>query len=378
MHRQPRCFARWYDAAVRLRFFDIFALMLAGAVGCARSALSVDAFDGAAGSRADPGGDREHCRSLTLESEVEAVPIPGTVLLVFDRSGSMTELWHGLPRWQTAGKALHNVLMTQPSTLGVGAVFFPSPDEAATCVGPTDRACELVARLCEVAPIHTSAQIDFAPAPAFLIEFNGNPENRALPKYAPVLGGNTPLGEALVVAQTTLHDLAPRGVTTVVIITDGRPNCDWDAELATRVVEGWHAAGIRTYVVGLPGIRSDTQVILDDLAASGGTETFITPDDAPGLEQRFGEILLDNVSVGFESCTLAIDPPPRTTGDVRVMVGVDGRERAIARVDETGVPAWNVRPDGSAVDLVGGTCAAAMRGDYDSIRVEFDCVTVPR
>jgi len=262
----------------------------------------------------------------------------------------------------------------------VGAVFFPSPPGIETCIDPAGIVCMFVpgftdgTDICKVEPIDAPDQIDFAPSPDFLAAFNGDPGAGTDPKYTPVVGGMTPLGEALLVAQTALNSTAAKGLTTVVIITDGEPNCAWDQELATEVVREWHAAGIDTHVLGLPGIRSDASAILAELAATGGTDMFITPDDATAIEQRLGEILVENVSVGFDSCTLELEPPARMPDDFHVVVSERGQEHAIARVDETGEPAWSITPDGTTIELMGSTCTAARSGAYRSIRFEFDCV----
>ena len=349
--------------------------LVAGCSGCARSDLANVGI--APGPAPDLDWNSANCRIVTLESQVTAVPVPGAILLIFDRSGSMMEPWNEQPRWQVAGTAITHALAAQPSTLTVGAVFFPS--EAGTCIDPTGIACTVVpgltdgTGLCNVEPIDAADQIDFLPSPAFLAAFNGDPAEGTRPRYTPILGGMTPLNEALLVAQAALRDPVSSGVATVVIITDGEPNCDWDQAGATAIVAGWRDAGIRTYVVGLPGIRSDTRTILSELAATGGTNMYSTPGDADAIEQRFGEILVQNVSVGFDSCLLDLDPPARMPNDFHVVVGERGEERSVPRVDDAGKRAWSVAPDGSAIELTGSTCAAAMSGAFTSIRFEFDC-----
>jgi hypothetical protein len=39
-----------------------------------------------------------------------------------------------------------------------------------------------------------------------------------------------------------------KGIVTVVIVTDGEPNCEWDEARAAQTVMGWHGMNVDTYV----------------------------------------------------------------------------------------------------------------------------------
>jgi len=326
--------------------------------------------------------DPDNCGSLTLEAEVEVIEHPGNVLLVFDTSSSMLQDWNGRPRWETAGDAIRNALMPLAAKITVGSVFFPrsDPNAPAVCVDPTGIACIFVPWLvlpggsCGVTPVTSPDQINFRPGAEFLTTFTAG-ANTA-PPYAPVPGGLTPLKEGLQQAQAALASSTLTGITSVVVITDGDPNCEWDANVSMQIVTDWNAMGIRTYVIGLPGTTGEGDAVLTQLATAGGTETYITPDDAATLEQKLSEIVMETVKSGFDSCEITITPPAEVPDKLHLIVTEGGTDQSVPR-DLSADASWNVTADGSLVTLQGGLCDAATGGRFERLRFEFGCVEYP-
>ena len=324
-----------------------------------------------------PDGD---CGSLTLEAEVEKISHPGNVLLVFDTSGSMAERWNGMPRWEQAGTAIENALMPLANQLTVGAVFFPRSDPNAppVCIDPTGIACIFVPQLvvpggtCGVTPITAADQIDFAPAPQFLTTFTMG----AAPPYTPVPGGFTPLKEGLQQAEAALKSATLTGITSVVVITDGDPNCAWDRGVALQIVTDLHARGINTYVIGLPGTTGAGDAVLTSLAMAGGTTQYITPNDAKALEDKLREIATETVRSGFDSCEIRITPPAEAPEKLHLIVTKDGMPADVKRDLATDYK-WNINAEGSMVTLEGRLCADATGGSFEALRFEFGCVDIP-
>ena len=324
-----------------------------------------------------PDGD---CGSLTLEAEVETITHPGNVLLVFDTSGSMSQRWNGTSRWEQAGAAIKNALMPLTDQLTVGAVFFPrsDPNAPAVCVDPTGIACIFVPGLvvpggtCGVTPITAADQINFAPAQQFLTTFTMG----AAPPYAPVPGGFTPLKEGLQQAEAALASATLTGVTSVVVITDGDPNCEWDQAVAQQIVTDWHAKGISTYVIGLPGTTGAGDAVLTTLAMAGGTTQYITPDDSKALEDKLREIATETVRSGFDSCEIKISPAAEAPEKLHLIVTENGMPADVKR-DLAVDYKWNISADGSMVTLEGRLCEDATGGRFEALRFEFGCVDVP-
>jgi hypothetical protein len=324
--------------------------------------------------------DPDDCGSLTLEAEVEVIEKPGNVLLVFDTSGSMAMDWNGMTRWEQAGPAVINALMPLADKLTIGTVFFPRADPNAPlqCIDPTGITCIFLPQLmvaggtCGVTPITSTDQINFMPGPAFLTRFGSG----AAPAYAPVPGGFTPLKEGLQQAQMALSSATLTGITSVVVVTDGDPNCMWDAAVSQQIVTGWNAMGIKTYVIGLPGTTGAGNMVLNQLAMAGGTGQYIPANDPSTLQMNLSMIATETVMAGFDSCEITINPPAEAPEKLHLVVTEGGMDQDVAR-DLADDYKWNINGDGSLVTLEGRLCDDAMSGRFAALRFEFGCVEIP-
>jgi hypothetical protein len=326
--------------------------------------------------------DEDDCGSQSLDSNVKTIEKPGNVLLVFDRSGSMAQEWNGDTRWEQAGLAIEQALTPLVDMLTIGMVGFPSADPNAplVCVDPTGIACAFVPGLllpsgtCSVNAVTMPDQIPFTPGAEFIPLFVG-PMGGA-PMYAPVPGGRTPLSEGLAQAQATLAAGVPEGITSVVVITDGDPNCEWNATASTQIVADWLAQGIRTYVIGLPGTSGEGDAILTSLAMTGGTDQYITPNDAAALEAKLREIATETVQAGIDSCEIILNPPAEAPEKLHLVV-TEGGADADAPRDLGNGAGWTLSDDASKVTLEGAFCDDALAGRFTSLRFEFGCVDLP-
>lgn len=324
----------------------------------------------------DDAPDSDDCGSLELGADVETIEEPGNVLVIFDRSGSMDQDWNGTGvKWQLAGQAVIDALTPVANQLTVGAVFFPSPD--ANACAPDDFLCAFTGGgTCGVNPITAADQITFKPGPDFLTEFGtvGN-----APKFQPVGGGRTPLtggviqgGEALAAG---LADGTLTGTTSVIIITDGSPNCSWDEPATNNLIASWQAQGIKSYVVGLPG-AGGAATVLDTLAVSGATTMHITPADSATLAAEVQSIVLQTVSIGFKECVFDLDPAAAVPDDLHLVVNENGVDQDVGR-DLGAGGGWSITPDGVTVTLTGNLCDSAKAGIYESILFKYGCVELP-
>jgi hypothetical protein len=327
--------------------------------------------------------DHNDCGHQDLNSNVTEVPNPGNVLLVFDTSGSMADKWNDKPRWQAVGDAIKSALMPLQDMLTVGTVFFPRPDPNAPpmCIDPTGITCLILPGLvvpggtCGVSDIASADQINFVPGAQFLTTFAGSDPNGA-PPYAPVPGGLTPLKEGLQQAQAALASTTLTGTTAVIVITDGDPNCGWDEAVSTQIVTDWHANGIDTYVLGVPGLSDDGLEVLNNLAAAGGTGTYISPDDPAALGAKIGEIVKTTVTKGIDSCTIALNPPAEAPEKLHLVVKEMGVEHDVPR-QLSDTASWSVTADGATVTLEGDLCTDAQGGRFDTLTFQFGCVELP-
>lgn len=292
------------------------------------------------------GGD---CGSVVLKPRVDVVLEPGTVLVVFDNSGSMTSLWNGEVKWKAAAFALRDAISPLSDNLSIGAILFP-----------TDSSCA-------VDPIDSGDQIPFLPGGAFLIAWN-----RFLMTNSP--SGGTPLGPALQAADAAFASVPPMGGDLhVIVLTDGAPNCDTTA-ISTLPAQ-WFADGVKTHVVGLPG-SSSAETLLNDVADKGGTGTYLTPSDGKALRNQLAKIIGETVVSALKSCTIPLDPAAPNPDDVHLVVTEDGKRLDAGRDLGKG-GGWTINGKGTQITLEGVLCDKALAGDYDRISIEYGCVDLP-
>lgn len=195
------------------------------------------------------------------------------VLVIFDRSGSMNELWDtpdgARPRWEVASAAVTEALTPLASRIQAGALLFPTDmeREPGACAG--------------VAPI--ASQISFRSGSAFLSTW-------AARWTTPEVGGSTPIDPAFARAEEALP--FDDEVTAVVLLTDGMPTCV-EAPSAWDRAADWSARGVRTWVVGLPG--AEGVGVLDQIAAAGGTGSALSVDEPSLLTEQLSAIVSEAV-----------------------------------------------------------------------------------
>jgi len=308
----------------------------------------------------DEGPDGEGCGTLTLNADVEETITPGNLLVVFDRSGSMDDVWgtSGVPKWQAAKDALANALAPIADRLTVGAILFPTID------------CIAIAG--SVAPISDPSNINFMPGPQFLQAW--------AQKWNPpvALGVGTPVSMAFDAASTSLATSTLTGTTAVVLFTDGAPTdvglCPPYQMLSSDRAGQFAQMGVKTYVVGLPG-AGGVQV-LRDIAIAGQTTDYITPDNPTVLAQQLATIASSTISVGFDSCSITLDPPAEAPDELQLVVTQNGMELGVDRDLQAG-GGWSITADGSQVEIFGQLCEEAKAGAYTSLEFKFGCVDLP-
>jgi hypothetical protein len=129
---------------------------------------------------------------------------------------------------------------------------------------------------------------------------------------------------------------------------------------------------IKTYVVGLPG--ADGVQLLNDIAANGGTMTYVLPDDPQGLRAKLEQVVQDTIVTTFQACAIdlvpAAKPPERL--QLSVVEAADGKRHHIAQLLDAG-SGWSVSADGGHVALSGQLCTDAKTGRFRAITFEYPC-----
>lgn len=349
--------------------------------------IPVDYDSGVVGTDAevqDP--DNQNCGATSVTPMVMKETIPGNVLLVFDRSGSMDEDFPatGRRKWEEARDAVFNALEPLVENVTVGAIFFPHAD---ACGGGGGGSCCVPA-------FGTAPQIDFMPGADFLTAWNDFWTN------APGVSGSTPTLEALQVAAQALNDNAGTltGTTTVVLITDGEPRCaagepqggffgggttpeliaQWITQLSTLPAQ-WVLNGINTHVLGIPGADSAAGIqVLNGVALAGGTSQHISAADPTVLQAELAKIIGESVSTTFNSCSIGLPMEPPDREKVVLAVTEGGVKQSVARDLGTG-GGWTLTGEGDELQIIlqGELCNQARLGTYSEISVVFGCIDLP-
>lgn len=330
-------------------------------------------FRDAADLAPDEEGD---CGGTEVEPMITMEVVPGNVLFIFDKSGSMCQQWSGGAgaKWQDAWTAVRDALTPLQDNVRAGAIFFPD-----TPTGNDN---------CSVPTFTSTPQIAFMDGPAFLTAWEGYwnaavaDPNTCNDRNNNAVDGATPLLTALGVGDAALASAPADGITNIVIITDGQPNCsggnsqsDEPLTNLTPVVDTWLTAGYTTHVVGLPGVANAVP-LLDGLALAGGSTQHIPANDPAALQAALAQIIGESVMTNFDSCRIGLPSQPPNLDDVVLTVIENGVEQSVARDLGTG-GGWTIDPAGTEIVLQGLFCDLAREGQYDKIGVVFGCVELP-
>jgi len=173
-----------------------------------------------------------------------------TMLVVFDKSGSMDTPWDERTRWQVANEALMKAIDGVIDNLTLGTIFFPQP-----------------AGGCDVVPLENELQIDFRTGRDFRSYWQETQTTRKP-------DGSTPLERSLQMADLAIEQGCRLGLLNdrfrVVLVTDGEPTCGDDLTGIVELVADWNRAGVETWVMGLPG-SDPAKTLLDAIALAGAT-----------------------------------------------------------------------------------------------------------
>jgi hypothetical protein len=325
----------------------------------------------------------------------EIATVPPTLYLVLDASGSMSEIIEepSTSKWDLVRLALLDgatgALRALGSRIAVGAAVFPG--HGASCSPGS-----------QVFPVTV-----------------GSPT--AYNALASILGATTPDSGALTPTAATLAGLTPSlsklpTPRYVLLATDGAPNCgtthctadrctydiegaklsdgttcapplnccdpsqvsgtDWtacdDADATKAQVTALAAAGISTFVLGVPGTELYA-ADLDALAIAGGE-----PRDASAPTRYYAASDRASLLAALKTiaakvaatCTITLDAPVSDPGITNVLL--DG---TVVPQDAGDGWTWT---DPSHIELHGASCTRVLDGDVGNVQVAVGCKTVTR
>ena len=270
-----------------------------------------------AGASADNGlGD---CGQVTITPEVTF--LPGNLLIVFDRSMSMSTPFPDptsmTSRLDNAKHAINTALapLVCPDVIDPDGPGCTDPLKVALLTFPTyDGVSGLnEARFsCTVDQLDSEEQISWRGVTQFSKDFEPFWGSRNLVNggflYAGMhpLAFGTPISVAFARAAQALMDPDLAGNKAVLFLTDGEEigECTDGVNGATQAQQ-WSDMGIKTHVVSLAVPGGPGQVFNDQVAMNGGTAMSIYPADSEQLTDEISKIVIENR--GETRCDITID-----------------------------------------------------------------------
>jgi len=268
--------------------------------------------------------------------------VPPNVMLVLDRSGSMSDSIGGgsaTSKWSDLKTAIQSAVSSYDSQVRLGVSLFSS-----------DGNCG-------------AGNITLAAAS------NGTNVLNQVNASSP--GGNTPTAATLAkVAQSgMLND--PTRDNVVVLATDGLPNCG-DVDVAGKITTLYNATpSVKTYVIGVGGDTASNPMLLNAWADAGHTARtgaatkYYQASSPTDLKSAFDTIVGSVVSCKF---TLGSAPPDAQ----QLFVWENG-----VQVPADPANGYSYDPAGPSVTLHGKSCDQLKANPNDKVQVIYGCPAPP-
>ncbi len=292
------------------------------------------------------------------------VPRAVDVLILFDRSGSMSAAFGSGTRYSVEAGLLDELLPVYEDKIQFGFAPFPA---SRTCNA------RYVSKCCAEKPTVAIGPKNAAPI-----------LRQVAAAYPP--DGNTPTAEALALARESFLASPETGAERFVLLsTDGRPSCTGEGQLpddmgqacmdALREVDRLAAGGVKVIVLGVgPGLELDPggrPSCLEELARRGGVSrgdgkpALFSASDPVALERALQQIF---GGVIRPSCTFELKLTPSNSQAVRVYVG--GRQ-----VPRNATDGWDYESpaDIRRITLHGSACKRLETFQATSVVVKFGC-----
>jgi len=309
------------------------------------------------------------------------------VYFVFDRSGSMTDpVGNGDTRFSVLRNASVGVVDDLGQLINVGLALFPSFSQ---------NGCAAGSEVMSVTPGDKPGQT--ATLAAFSQALTLQPQ------------GGTPIAATLRNLLPTLAALPGR--TIVLLVTDGGPNCNESAVCSigdcqanidgvcpdpqsncceasnssfgprlcvdepdtVAAIEDITAAGVETYVIGIPGTEQYEDV-LDAMAVAGGTAQVNAPTQYHRVDdfQAIGAVLRD-IAADAVSCTVPLQGPVTDPMMTNVYFDCD-----VLPFSDINGWTWEGEDD-DTITFHGTFCEALKNGGVGEVQVLTGCPTeVPK
>jgi hypothetical protein len=287
-----------------------------------------------------------------------ATKLPTDVLLVLDRSGSMSEsiaadcccastcrnttsakmcsdTSNCTERWPALTTAVISTL-TATNTINWGLKLYSSPSQSSSC------------------GVNSGVEVAVGSGSATGIQSQ-------ISSVTP--GGNTPTARAVSAATSYLQTVTDPNTKVILLATDGEPNClggsgsTSDVAGTTTAIGAALTAGYKVYVIGIgPSVGN-----LDNFAQAGGTDHYYPATSAADLATALAAI-----SKAVSSCSFEMSQSPPDPSNLAVYM--DG-----ALVAKDSANGWSFGSNSQTVNLNGTACDKITTGAATNVQVLFGC-----
>jgi hypothetical protein len=274
--------------------------------------------------------------------------VPPNLLIVLDRSCSMTSKVGSDTKWTLAVAAINKMTMKFANKVRFGITLFPDT----------------------VTPNCDQDKIPIPPGPNNETKV-GTLLTNALMKTDPLF----PNGPCVTNIETAMKQAqgepAFKDMTRdnyAMLITDGAETCGKDAVTAT-IIANMLKAKVKTFVVGF--LAGSDSVSLNSFADAGGTPTgdpkthYYNAADGATLEKA-----LDAIAKLTLSCTFALDKTPSDPN--KLFVFFDNASPGVPR-DPTHMSGWDYDPKTNSITFYGKYCTDLQAGKIADVDIVFGC-----
>ncbi|HSQ61631.1 MAG TPA: hypothetical protein VLM85_00395 [Polyangiaceae bacterium] len=329
-----------------------------------------------------------------------AQKVPGDVLFLMDRSGSMQiKLSNGDTRWADTKTGLFNLLKALPTTTRAGAMMFPQGDAPISCcwISSTlnDVTCSCATGELPGIGVRCDASNYAVPVPVADISPQQVSDIEAYISSSDAdFYWGTPLAAALTAAIDRQQASKLDGTKSVVLLTDGYPtSCDSSTDPTANdiqhVVDAAAAgaqAGVRTFVLGvIDGTKGARASYLSPIAEAGGTArtpSCGTTDDCfyalnnatftQDLQAAFDQIQLQAFDCSFDLPQPQGGAPDLSKINVELQTQQGTQQVMRYTTHQNG---WDYLPNQKHLQLYGNACTTLKADVKNQVDVVVGCTT---
>lgn len=288
------------------------------------------------------------------KSEFTITQLAPNVMILLDRSGSMSGDAGGDSRWNVAKKAIAQVTTKFEDKLRFGLATYSSCKSGGCSAGSI---------VVPIADKNAAAINSFLAKTVDQGSSNGQGTSGGLIQYLCDSGDpETSTGKSLaaLVGQASLQD--PARSNAVILLTDGaessecKGSCDGPCGAGQLLAQ---TPSVKTYVIGL-GVNPTA---IDAIAAAGGTTKSVPSSNQTELDAAFNK-----VADAVASCDYVLDNAPTDANGIYVYFNNDP-----TGVPKDGSNGWSYDPQTKKLSFHGSSCTQLKGGTVSDIDVVYGC-----